>query len=58
MAMAHLAVSWQCWNLHELFPLRTDVFRAEVTVCEEEHRGMVPRDLGLNWEGKEERKIP
>lgn len=40
--------SWWCCNPHELFPLRTDLFGAEVTVCEQEQRGMLPRDLWLN----------
>lgn len=49
MAMAHLAVSWRFRNLNKLFPLSIDLFRAEVTVCEQKHGGMLPRVLWLNF---------
>lgn len=58
---AHLAVSWQGWDPNDLFPLKTDFIRAEVTDCEQKHRGMLPRVLWLDcpqhWEGKKEREI-
>lgn len=43
-----LAVSWLCWNPHELFPFGTGLFRADVPVWEWEQRGVLPRDLRLN----------
>lgn len=58
MALTHFALSEWRRNLHEAFAPRTDLFRAEVTVCDQGTGARGPEVGGLiapsSWEGEEE----